>query len=350
MKMPSVAVSPRTKVISLVLLSLLVNSACTFNVTRYTDGPLTQYLSEPVPKLNKPIARSLSLEKIEYQTASNMKAMITSDLLAREIYLLPEDIGREVKSILELDEAYSAKTTRAALNVIAKNKASVRQIGGQSATVSTATTSASSNQYIKRQESYAAAAYKKGDYLAGDIHNSAAISAIQGRRAAEVTMATADLLFSVIGAAAAAGEAMVKNDFIKLRNWIEFQSGAIGTDAPEGSHLSVYLLRFFDAESFQYDSRYRVAVYLALTKTDGTVTEALEGSDVLNCEGECNLFQPKPGSKFLDMTTLSTDVQQQLGSAEGIQALMDNGFDPVSGFFDYILLRQGLQKLSNAVE
>ena len=41
---------------------LLATSGCSTNFTYYTDGPLTQYLTKPIPKLNKPIARSLSVE------------------------------------------------------------------------------------------------------------------------------------------------------------------------------------------------------------------------------------------------------------------------------------------------
>lgn len=79
------------------VLLLLVISGCSFNVTRYTDGPLTQYLTEPVPTLNKPIARTLSVEKIMYNTAGSMKAIMISDLVTREIYLMPDEVGIEVK-------------------------------------------------------------------------------------------------------------------------------------------------------------------------------------------------------------------------------------------------------------
>ncbi len=87
---------------------------------------------------------------------------------------------------------------------------------------------------------------------------------------------------------------------------------------------------------------------LVLTEGNGETTSVLEGSDILNCEDECNLFQPKPTAKIYEKITQSADVQKQLWTAEGTQYLLDNGFDALSGFHQYLLLQHGLQKLSRA--
>ena len=92
--------------------------------------------------------------------------------------------------------------------------------------------------------------------------------------------------------------------------------------------------------------RNRVAIFLVLLDKNGKSTSILEGSDILVCEGECNLFQPKPTAKVFEKQAQSADVQQQLGTPEGFQYLTDNGFDGLSGIYQYLLLQHGLQKLS----
>lgn len=326
----------------------LFASGCSFNVTRYTDGPLTQYLAEPIPQLHKPIARTLSLEKVMYMTASNMKAIMISDLVAREIYIIPEDVGVEVKKQLKLDDEFSLKATYEGLNTIARHRAKARQLGSNkpfSVAPSTDPVHASTEQIIKRQESMAKDAYSKGDYLSGNIHTSAAMNHMMIDQSFGQAQATVGLAFSVLGAVQAAGETMIKSDFINLRNWIETKSGAIGAKAPEGNHLSVFFLQFFDAESFQLDSRNRVAVFMVLTDKNGATSSVLEGSDILNCEGECNLFKPKPTATIFATAAQSAEVQKQF-TPEGIEYLSGNGFDSMSGMYQYILIQHGLQKLS----
>lgn len=333
----------------LMITGLLVLTSGCFNVTRYTDGPLTQYLAEPIPKLAQPLARTMSLEKIMFQTASSFKGQLISDMVAQEIYLIPAEVGHEVKATLNLDQAYSKEATYQGLNILAKNKAKARHIwsGKTNQAASPMNTVAPSTEaYIQRQSSMAKEAYKKGDYLGGDIHTTAAISSLQGKHAAERTQAMVGTSFAALNAMAAAGEGLIKSEFIDLRNWIMRESGAIGNEAPEGRHLSVFFLQFFDAESFQLDSRNRVAVFLVLTDKNGMSTSVLEGSDILNCEGECNLFQPKPTAKILKVEAHSTEVRKQLWTPDGLEYLNDNGFDNLSGIYQYLLVQHGLQKLS----
>ena len=205
-------------------------SSCAFNITRYTDGPLTQYLSEPIPKLKQPIAKTLSLEKVMFQTAASFKATMISDMVAREIYFMPADVGHEVKSILNMDKEYSENATYQALNLIAKNRAQARHMwSGDTGQLVTTTNSAgqSTQAYIQRQDSMAKAAYKKGDYLGGNIHTSASMNAMKIQQSYERAQATVGFTFAVFNAFSAFGEALIKSDFIELRNWIEFESGAI---------------------------------------------------------------------------------------------------------------------------
>lgn len=337
------------------VLTQLATSGCAinFNPTRYSDGPLTQYLGKPIPKLDKPIARTLSVEKVAYTTAVNMKGILIGDLYAGEIFVLPEEVGDEVKELLKLDNEFSDEATYAALNTIAKNRAKARGLRNNQTIQMPPTTSASTDAYIQREVEASREAYKRGEYLRGDIHNSAAQNAIGIDAAFGRAQASANLAASILNLAQA-GEAMMKSDFIKLRKWIESSSGAIGAQAPEGSHLSVFFLQFFDAQKFRMDSRNRVAVLVALTKPKSNSILVLEGSDILTCGRECTLFKPKPTAKPIagtdyHGTDYSADVQKQLKTVEGRQYLIDNGFDAVSGFYQYVLLQHGLQKLRKAL-
>ena len=337
--------------VALLLILQFATTGCSINMTRYTDGPLTQYLREPIPSLAKPIARTLSMERVTFQTAGSYKGTMIGDLVAREIYLLPEEVGHEVGGLLKLDDEFNEEATYMALNTISKNRAKARGIWGDDSgptILSTSVTSPYTQQYIRSNEIQAKTAYKKGDYLKGDIHTSAAANAMAIDQSFAGAQAAVDFTFAYFGAMKALGEKFIKDDFINSRNWIEFKSGAIGNKAPEGNHLSVFFLQFFDAEAWQLDSRNRVAVLLVLTEGNGETTSVLEGSDILNCEDECNLFQPKPTAKIYEKITQSADVQKQLWTAEGTQYLLDNGFDALSGFHQYLLLQHGLQKLSRA--
>ena len=207
----------------------------------------------------------------------------------------------------------------------------------------------STQQYIQHNESMARAAYDKGDYLSGDIHTSAAANAMMIDQSFAGAQASANFSFAVLGALQAFGVEIIKEEFNDLRNWIEFESGAISNTAPEGNHLSVFLLRFFEGESWEFDGRYRQAVLLALIDGNGKYTSVLEGSNILSCGGECNLFQPKPSAKISSQTDEPVDIQKKLWSVEGQQYLKDNGFDRVGGNFQYLLLQHGLQKLSESI-
>jgi hypothetical protein len=291
----------------------------------------------------------MSLEKVMYLTASSMKARMLSDMTGREIIFIPADVGGKVKDQLKLDDAFSPDATRAGSNTIAEFRLKARAAespGAPPAGSSNAVMNASTERYVQRQEIMAKEAYKNGEYLTGNIHTPAASNAIAINQSFARPQVTADLAFSVIGGMAAAGEALIKADFINLRNWIETQSGAIGPNAPEGSHLTFFFFQFFDAESFQFDSRGRLAVYLVLMDKQGRMTSVLEGSDILNCEGECNLFQPKPTAKVVDMTTESEDVRKHLWTPEDQKYLTEKWFDLVSGIYQYVLLHHGLQDLS----
>lgn len=337
---------PRLTIVAILILSQMAISACSLKMSRYSDGPLTEYLTQPIPKLDKPLARTLSLEVVDYQTAANMKGIMISDLVAREIYILPATVGSEVDTILQMDAEFSEKATLDALNVIAKNRSKARNISGSGSPQPMPDTIGTSSQYVKNQERLAQEAYRNGDYLKGNIHNSAAMNSLMIDQSFAQAQSTVNLGFAILGAAQAAGEALIKKDFNNMRHWIAFESGAIGPEAPEDTHLSVFFLQYFDAKSFQLDSRMRVAVLLVLLKNQERSALVLEGSDILFCEDECNLFQPKPTAKLIVKEALSGDVRSAMWTNEGLTNLNANGFDNVSGIYQYILLQHGLKKLS----
>lgn len=333
---------------SLAVLFLGVSSGCSIHISQYSDGKLTDYFHQSIPKLQQPIAATLSLEVVDYQTAASMKGTMVSDLGAREIFLLPSDVGKQVEDLLQLDREFSMKTTKAALNAIAKARVDARALHGFQKLPGVPVASASSNRYIEHHSKLSKEAYSKGDYLGGDIHNAAAANRITIDQSFDQAQATANLAFGMLGAMAAAGEAMIKNDFNDLRNWLVTSSGAIGPRASKDRHLSVFFLQFFDAERFKLDSRMRVAVLLVLIDESSVVDTVLEGSDLLTCVNECKLFSPKPTAKLIDHSAHSRDVQDQLWSKEGLDYLTSNGFDSMSGIYQYLLLQQGLRKLQTA--
>ena len=328
-----------------VLSSAALASSCVLNMTRYTDGPITEYLDQPLPELAAPIARTFSVEKVFYNTAANQKGTMIGDLVAREIYILPAKVGLEVGALLQMDQEFSEEATLAALNVIAQRRSEARKAGSMSRAPAASGSSGSTSATIARHEQNASEAYAKGDYLGGDIHSTAAQTSIQIQASGQQTMAVANTIFSVLGAAAAAGEAMIKSEFNACRNWFQTESGAIGSAAPEGSHLSVFFLSYFDAKSFQFDSRMRAAVYLVLTEQNGNSTAILEGSDILNCESDCDLFQPKPTAKVFNQLALANEAQRILATTEGLASARAKGFDTPVGPYQYVLLKHGLAKL-----
>lgn len=339
--------SSRFALVMGLLLSPVLLSACVINITRYTDGPVTEYLQQPLPELDEPIARTLSVEQVSYNTASSQKGTMIGDLVAREIFILPASVGNEVGALLEMDKEFSKAATRAALNRIAEGRSEARQAGTSNKLGKplTGNTSGRTQTYIQQHEERAREAYAQGDYLTGDINSSAASNAMRIDQAFSGAQATSDVMFSTLGAVSAAGQGMIKSEFNTLRNWIEKSSGAIGASAPEGTHLSVFLLSYFDAKSFQLDSRMRAAVYLVLTDKNGN-TSVLEGSDILNCEGECNLFQPKPTAKVFDQLAPSNEVQRLLSTPDGLRSLEARGFEGPVGPYQFVLLKHGLAKLA----
>ena len=192
----------------LFLILLLLSSGCTISVTRYSDGPLTEYLKEPIPRLHKPIAQTLSLEKVTFQTASGFKAIMISDMVAQEIYIMPEDVGRQVKAKLNLDKEYSNEATYQALNILARNRTEARHMHSGETSQAVTTTNISSawtESYVKRHESMANQAYKKGDYLGGDIHNSAATNTMRIDQSFGQAQAAVGATFAVLNSLAAVG-------------------------------------------------------------------------------------------------------------------------------------------------
>ena len=62
-----------------------------FDITRYSEGPLTTYLTSPIPKVEAPIAQTVNVETIDYLTAKGLKGMMISDLVAPETFFAEVD-------------------------------------------------------------------------------------------------------------------------------------------------------------------------------------------------------------------------------------------------------------------
>ena len=242
--------------IAIILIQLSV-SACSLNYSRYSDGPLTQYLEQPLPQLDRPLARTLSVEWVQYNTAGGSKGIMIGDMVGREVYILPKEVGREVDALLRMDDEFSSEATLAALNTLAKRRTEARHMwsGDTAQMPSTDSLSSATAIYVEQMEDRAKDYYDDGNYLMGDIYTGGAMNAITIDGAFGRAQATADLGFAVLNAGRKAGEAFIKNDFNKLRDWIEKDSGVISSNAAEGTHLSVFLLRYLDAKSFKFDGR-----------------------------------------------------------------------------------------------
>jgi hypothetical protein len=62
------------------------------------------------------------------------------------------------------------------------------------------------------------------------------------------------------------------------------------------------------------------------------------------------LFKPKPTAKLFEKTTQSGDIQNLYLTKEGIDKLNAKGFDNISGIYQYVLLKHGLKKLTDATK
>lgn len=55
-------------------------------------------------------------------TSFNMEGTMVSDLGTPEIYILPRDIGEEMKELLQLEQTYSEESTLEAFNAYEKGR------------------------------------------------------------------------------------------------------------------------------------------------------------------------------------------------------------------------------------
>ncbi|MEM7365425.1 MAG: hypothetical protein AAF525_15495 [Pseudomonadota bacterium] len=328
---------------------MLALTGCGISITRYSEGPLTEYLSSPLPVIEHPIAQSVSLETIDYNTAAGLKGMMISDLVAAETYVLPKSTGRESREALALDEPISEESILKALNIIARDRAKARSAMGlgKLGDVTTVQNDNSVNQYVEQQQQAAEEAWEKGDYLQGNIHSSAASNSLLIQQSAARTQAAAGLMFATLDAMAAAGEVLRTTEYLNLRNWLITQSGAISPDADDGNHLSVFLLRFFDAQKFKLDSRSRIVVYAVLTDAQGVQYPVLEASDFMVCQNECDQYGLRSTTTPMAFDGHHPDIQDRFFTPEGGKALDRSGFAFHIGYFDSLLLLHALEKLSN---
>lgn len=332
-----------------VLLSFL-SSGCSINAVRYSDGSLTDYFQQPIPKLQQPLASTVGLKSAIYYTPAGMKGSFHTDLSPNNNFTLPDEVGTQVKALLQLERGYSKETTIAALNAIAKAWANSRTENTPQSLTNISSGDAGSSRFIDRQSQMASEAYRNGDYLTANTHVSAMEGSIAFQRGVATGTAVMNATISGLTAMSIAGAEMQTNDFNRLHSWLLTGSGAIGPAAPKNQHLDVFFFRFLDGEMFSTDSRMRVAVMLVLLDENGIVDSVVEGSDVLNCNNKCSRLMPGPTARVMNKSTDSTEVQKELWSQEGWEYLTGNGFDRVGGLYQYLLLQQGLRKLQTGVQ
>jgi len=337
----------RNVLVMTVLLSVL-SSGCAINPVSYSDGKLTDYFHQPIPKLRQPLAATLSFESATFYTPAGMRGSFHTNLSPGNNYTLPDAVGKQVNALLQLERGYSEETTIAALNAIAKTWAETRTENTPRSFTTASVGSVDSSQFVERQSQMASEAYSKGDYLTGNTHVSAMEGSIAFQRGVAAGSAVLNSTVSMLSAMAAAGATMQTDNFNRLHSWLLTESGAIGPGVSASRHLDVFFFRFLDGKAFSTDSRMRVAVMLVLLDEGSIVDRVMEGSDVLTCNNECTRLRPKPASRKMDKSKDSTDVQNELWAKEGLNNLIGNGFDMVGGLYQYLLLQQGLQKLSKA--
>jgi hypothetical protein len=318
---------------------------CSF--TRYADGPINDQLQQPLPELRQPLARTFGTEVVSYNTAGGLKAIDIGDLTGREMYVLPADLGRKVDDALSLDDGFDEASTAKALNLIFAQKVAARRDAGiELAPPPTDRLNPTSAQYVERHHARAKEYYAHRDYLRGNVHMGAAMNVASIDASFAAAQSTAQTSFAIFGAAAALGEAIVESEFEQLRAWISEESGAVGPAAPAGTHLSVFVLEFFDAKWGGVESRQRVAAHVMLTRADGSSVESLQGSDLMLCSNECDVFPLNPRAKPFDLSTSPPDVRKLYGSPEGLEYMNERGFDNATGIYAYLLLKHGLKVLA----
>jgi len=297
------------------VISLIVSSGCSINPVWYSDGQLTNYFQQPIPKLTKPVAATLSFKSVTYNSAASLKGSYQTHLNPNNLFTLPAKVGTQVQTLLQLDQKYSEHSTVAALNAIAKAQAEARMQNNSSASLSIPVANSGSNQFIQRQSQLASDAYSKGDYLVGNTHTSAMETGIAMQRV-EAGIGVMNATVGLINAMASAGMTLKIDDFNRLHNWLLTSSGAIGPQAPKNRHLDVFF-RFLDGQMFSTESNMRLAVMLVLLDENGIVARIVEGSDVLSCNNKCSRLSPKPTAQLINQSTHLPQVQKQLWTPEG---------------------------------
>jgi len=320
----------------------------------YSEGPTTEYLSQPLPKLTKPIAQSLSLTTINVYNGIDNRCNYISDKTGGKLVILP-GLEKELKATLHLERQYSDKTVMAAINVVSKKIYELSASGTTKDSVAPAALNtqgkiASNENYIKGQEDMAKRAASKGDYLSANIHQGAAMNSIAINQSFERAQAGANLGASITNLLFSfdANDAKKSNENVYQGKyiWIEKQSGAIGAQASADYHLDVYLFKFVGWDGDINEYRARNAVYLALSNKSGIVKTVMEGADMLICKNNCSGQKLRSNSVLVDNKMLSNDVRNYYFPAPGWETLQNTGFLAFPGFSQFVLLHHALEKLS----
>ncbi len=337
-------------------------TGCSFEFHSYVDGPLEQLLREPLPAEHRPLARTSSLEIVEFNTASNDRAQVVNDLLGAQVVLLDNRTGQRVGASLALHTEYGDARTRAGLEAVASSRKladwtekflhrSQRRLqkideGGGDAAAG-GPTAEQTRTFVRAQATRAAAALQRGDALLAQAHVEAAEVRLQrATRRGRTGARAAKLLKGADKARDSMGNAILEAEFETLRAWVNERSGVVDASAPPGTHLSIVVLRYLDARKFKLDSRTRVAVFAALLDGQGGARTALYGSDLLLCVEECDVFEPKPTAVELEPQRVSKEVEAAIFTPEGAKARADEGFSGVHAGFTYLLMQHALGALA----
>ena len=228
--------------------------------------------------------------------------------------MIPEEIGKKVRSTLNFDKPFNKETQEIILDFIANSLMSAKRNLGSKSLVSIVSDNDGSPdiaRYVYQKEQMAQEARKKGEFLKAINHTNAAINAITIDSATRRAQSSVDLYFALSDALSqAAGEAIRFEVYKNRKRWIETQSGAVGEDAPAGNHLNIIFFSFRDIKSFNLDGRGNVAVVLAVTNPQGDYSEIINGSNYSTCRDECSWFQPVSTSIPMTENEISDHYKQ----------------------------------------
>lgn len=317
---------------------------------RRTQGSFTAYATQPIPEVTQPIARTMSIDVISVNSASEVKfyghstggvtVTFAGDVLTRIGGVMTLNLPLKDDNVLETLEIVLREWFEG------QGRAGVRHTRAKDAKG----LSSVDQGLVEQQEQRAAQARASGDYASAQLHTNAALGHLETAHALDRQASAAKVAVAVMNMNSAlvdVGNKMRRESLTAMSAWMEGPSGAVGPAGPEGTHLSVYLVHYVAATAFKLDTRSRYFVYLALSRPEQAPIQVVEGSDLFVCFDECEGFTPPPEAVPFARETSSADVAAIYFEQEGMKAtIQDNGFGVSGGPYHYLLLKHGLAHLS----